>query len=275
MIIKKYTRLLLVTIISIIPVITPVYALAQTVTPLSSPTIVTTGATATGGANQTQRIANLKARADGEIDRRVLALQRLITRLSEAKKLSDAQKSSFTSQIQSQITSLNSLKTKIDSDTDLATLKTDVQSIITSYRIFALYMPKIHILAAADRMNETFDYLSQLVTKLQDRITKAQAKGIDVTALNTALGDMQAKLADAKTQYTNAQNTANALTPEGYPDNKSALQSAKNMLLTARKDLTAARNDARTIIQTLKTIKENNPSTTLTPSITTSLVKPT
>ncbi len=210
--------------------------------------------------NQAARITSLKTRADKEIDRRVAALNNLITKINSNKRLSDADKSTFVSQIQSQITTLTTLRSKIDADTDLDTLRADVKSIVDSYRIFALFIPKIHILSSADSMSQAADKLTAIAAKLQTKIQSAQAAGNDVTALQSALSDMQAKVADAKTQYQNAENTVSPLTPDGYPTNKSQLDSARAMIKTGAQDLKTARADAVTIISGLKSMKKTSTS---------------
>lgn len=219
---------------------------------------------------QDQKIANLKARASQEIDRRITAMNNAITRITNAKRISANDKSALITQIQTQIATLTSLKTKINADTDLATLRTDVQSIVTSYRIFVLFLPKTHILAAADSMLTTADQAATLAAKLQSRITTAQNAGKDVTALTTALTDMQTKIADAKTQANNAIAAVTPLTPDGYPDNKATLQSARGMLLVGRQDLTGARQDAKTIMEGLKALRVTPlvTGTTASPSAT-------
>ncbi len=193
---------------------------------------------------------NLKSRADTEITRRISSLNNLITRINQFKKLSADQKTSLTAQVQAQITSLNTLKTKIDADSDIDTLKTDVKSIVDSYRIYLLFIPKIHILAAADVELQAVDTFTDLYTKLQTRI---QAAG-NPANLTSALSDMQSKTADAKTQATNAQETVLPLTPDDYPNNKTQLEAARTMLQTGRHDLDQARLDARTIVQALKQV---------------------
>jgi len=206
--------------------------------------------------DQKAGIAKLKARGDKEIDRRISALNGLLTKLSNMKKLPSGDKSTLTSQVQNEINSLTTLKSKIDADTDLTTLKSDVQSIIKSYRVFALFIPKVHILAAADRMETSADLLSQVAKKLQDRINKAQAAGKNVSSLQTTLTDMQNKIADAKTQYANAQSLVTPLTPEGYPGNKSVLQQARSAIKAGAQDLKAAHADIKTIRQGLESLEK-------------------
>ncbi len=215
---------------------------------------------------QENRMEMGKTKAMQEIDRRITSLNELITRIQAMKRISDAQKSSLVSDAQSQINSLTTLKTKIQADTDPATIKTDRQSIYSQYRIYMLFMPKIRILAAADRMNEIVDVMSQTATNLETRINSAKTAGKNVANLETALADLKAKLTDAKTQYTNAQNTVTGLTPDNedstkMQSNKTALENARAMIKTGSQDLKIGRTDIETIRQGLKDMKLPEAST--------------
>lgn len=249
---------------------------SQTTTPASGQTVQTTqtNTTTTTPTLKTQitdaRVANLMGRADTEISRRITALNTIISKLTDIKHLTDTQKASFSSQISTEISNLTALKTKIDADTDLPTLKTDVQSIITSYRVFAFFVPQIHLLAASDKILNISDTMNDFATKLAGRITQAQNSGQDVTTIQTLLTDMQKNISDAKAQANNVITTVSALTPTGYPANLSDLQSSRKMLETARTDLVTALQDAKRIIQTLKESK-----TPGTPSVTSAVVSPT
>lgn len=198
---------------------------------------------------------NLQVRAQKEINRRIDSLKKLMGRINEVKRLSPEQKKSLITEVQSQIDSLEALQTKIATETDPQVLRTDVQSIVKDYRIYLLFIPKMAIIATADRMLNVADQESSLAAKLQTRLTAAQSAGKDVTTLQASLTDMNAKITDAKTQAQNAMNAVVPLTPEGYPANKVTLQSARTQLQTAYQDLQAGRNDAMTIIKGLQTLK--------------------
>lgn len=208
---------------------------------------------------------NLKNRATNEINRRIDSLNKLLTRISEFKKLSTTQKSTLTTQVQAQITALNTLLAKINADTDTATLKADVKSIVDSYRIYALFMPQIQILGAADRVLTIIDEMTTHATTLGTKITAAKTAGKDVTDLETLLTDMNAKIADAKTQAQAAIDAVTPLTPAGFPGNKTTLQSARQMVEAAVKDLNMARQDARKIIVGLTKLGTTT-TTTATPT---------
>jgi hypothetical protein len=66
------------------------------------------------------------------------------------------------------------------------------------------------------------------------------------------MSDRTAKLSDATTQATNALNAVVPLTPDGYPGNKTTLESARTMLQTVRTDLKTAESDASQIRKLLK-----------------------
>lgn len=197
------------------------------------------------------KVDNLQTRAQAEIQRRITSLTELSSKISSIKRLSATQKTSLTTQIQSEITSLNTLQAKIKADTDPAVLKADVQSIVTSYRVYALFMPQIRLLTASSVLMETADKMSSLSANLQTRITAAQAAGANVSSMQASLTDMNAKIADANIQGNAIIASITPLTPAGFPGNKTILQAAQAKLQTGITDLKTAGLDARQIIQGL------------------------
>lgn len=235
---KKNIAAFFVTVTAIIFVIQPVFAITTT------PTLKSTAAAT--------RMANLKSRATNEISRRVAALNTESVRINAAKKLSSTDKDSLTAELQQEISALTTLKTKIEADTDLATLNVDVKSIVDAYRIFLLELPKIRIIVNADLMSVNADKLSDLAAALNIKIQEAQAKGVDISAMQTRYNDMLSKIADANTQYQNVENAVIPLTPADYPANKSTLTNSRDKLLQGRNDLKAALEDAKSIRALLK-----------------------
>ncbi len=199
---------------------------------------------------KTERLAAIKAKAEAEIDRRIAALNKLITIIQGLKRLSDTQKSNFIAMANSQITSLSALKTKIEADTTIEALRADQQSIFNQYRIYMLFMPQLRIMTAADRMAETADLMSQVSVKLQARINGD-------ASLTALLNDANTKISEAKTLYTSAETDVAGLTPDNgdagkMNSNKEALQDARVDLQKGATDLKAARDDFQKIITSLK-----------------------
>lgn len=208
-----------------------------------------------GSTSLQQRISAMQARGAKEIDSRVTNLGSLISRLQQMRNLSDAQKSSIVATIQNLISNLNTLKTQINSDTSTTSLKNDDQAITQNYRVYALVMPQLNIVAAADRIITIDNMMSIVGSKLQSRLTQ-ESNISNISALQAALSDMSAKLADAKSQAQAAVSEVTPLVPDQGDKTKMAantatLKNARTKIQAAQKDLTAARKDASTIIAAL------------------------
>ena len=204
-------------------------------------------------ANQTTRLATLHTTADTAISKRLTDLNTAQTRINGLVKLSSDKKSQYSGEISGDISALTALKGKVDGDTDAETLRTDYRTIFTTYRVYAEFLPQLHLLTASDTMDVTADKLSDLATKLQTRIQSAGSPA----NLTSLLSDMQAKVADAKTQYSNAQTQVTSLTPQSYDSNptgtKTTLATARGEIKTGAGDVKTALSDAKQITQALKT----------------------
>lgn len=208
-------------------------------------------------------IANAQARADQEITRRITALNALSTRVNAMVKISASDKSSLSSNIATQVMAMNTLQAQIASDAaanSTSSLKTDIQSITKSYRIFMLIIPQGAIEAASDRVLDIAGMFTTLSTQLQTRITAAQSAGNDMSASVSALADMNAKVADANTQANAAATEVASLQPDNgdatiEASNTAALKDARSKVQAGQADLTAARADAGIIVKALVALK--------------------
>lgn len=211
--------------------------------------------------NQETQMTNLQNRAKNEITRRLEFLNGLLVKLDTIKKLSASDKVALKAQIQAQIDSLTALQVKINADTDLTTLRTDVKSIINGYYIFAFFRVKIELLVAADRLSTTTDNLDMIYTKLAKRVADDKAQGKDTTLLETELSQMLAKINDAKTQYQTAETDLNKLTAQGFPGNKSVLLSSRAEIKLGAADLRGAFELASKVRLGLKELEGNKTKT--------------
>jgi hypothetical protein len=235
----------------------------------------------TTGTSTMRRIAKLddasnrlRERADKEIDRRIESLNKLAEKIEDAKRISSSQKSSLNSTIQGQITLLNNLNIKINSDdTNTTTLKSDVQSITKAYRIYALVLPQIHIIAAAEKLASTTDLLAALSAKLQLRINAAETAGKNVANLKTLIADMNAKIADAKVQSAKAITLVTGLKSDNGNEtvktgNMTALKSARDSIKLGTKDVKDAIHAVVKIRVGLKNIGSLTNATSTSPVAT-------
>ena len=223
-----------------------------------------TSVAAAAGAqiNSATRVADIKSRAKQEIDRRIVALQKANERVRAMVHVSDAVKSSITASATAQISSLTALKATIDIDTSIDSLKTEVESITQSYRIFMLVIPQGHIAVATDKIQTAGGMLTTFSSKLQTRTAAAQSAGADVSALNTSITELNLKVASARAQTSAAVAlTANLKPDNGDPviadKNKAALNDARIKIRQAMQDLRAARSSAASVVKALGTIEAN------------------
>ncbi len=275
---KKYTIATSISSLAlVVTVLAPTAAFAQTDAPTAQPTAtpVTTTVPITVVLTAKQQASVTKA--EQEIDRRVAALDDLATRVQQMQKVTDAFKQSLVTSIQAQVSALTTLRAKIAADTDAATLKTDIQSITDSYRVYALVLPQARIATAGDRVMALVDMMTALGTKFQQRIASAQSAGGDVSALSAALSDLGAKLLDASAQARAGVSVSASLVPDGgdkakLASNTTALKASRSDIQTAQKDIQTGEKDIKTILAGLQKIA----STTLavpTPSAATSTTR--
>ena len=255
------------------PLLVPVFAMAQ----LNSADInanvnanaevrTNAGVGATLSATTTARMEKARTRAAQEIERRIEALTKINVRIGGVTKISDQFKANLDTNIQNQITALTALKVKIEGDTDLNTLKTDVQSITKLYRIFALIMPQTHIAAMADRTATAINIMIGIGNKLQTRLTEMQNAGADVSAIIATLSDMGAKISDAQAKAQAAVDVTATLVPDnGDKDkmaaNKAALTEGRDNLKEAHQDLVNARKYITTILKGIRELSASSSAT--------------
>lgn len=235
-----------------ITLLTPAATFAQTATTSSKP-------------NEAARLATLHTNCDNQINQRLTDLNNALTRINGLVKLSADQKSQFAGEIQTDIAGLTALKTKCDADTDLTTLKADDKLIFTQYRVYVVFLPQMHLLAASDTMTVTSSQLSDLATKLQSRIQEVN----NPANLTSLLTDMKSKITDSQTQYQTVESQILPLTPNSFNTDpngtKTTEQTARSEIKTGVSDLHIAWSDAKQIVQILKSLK-TQPTPTATPN---------
>jgi hypothetical protein len=197
------------------------------------------------------RMTLLKDRGHLAIQRRLNELDRLSALVNGAKHLSSANRSALQSKLSSDRSGLVSLDTKIQGDADAATLRADLASIVTAYRIYVLVAPQVHLVVASDRIAASVAVGNTVAGRIQAAIDTAKAKGKSVTAAQAALDDLRRQLHGASAAIDGVASQVIALTPSGYPGNRTTLLSARNSILSARTHLFKARKDAHVAVSAL------------------------
>ncbi len=161
------------------------------------------------------KVALKKTNALKEIERRIDGLNKLAVKVNGIKRISAEQKTTIIAQINIEISKLGELKTKIEAETDATALQELKKSITQSYRIFGLFMPRIEIIAHADKIIAIADAMSE----------------------KTSEAGLLKIVSDSKVKAQSAINLVLPLVPEEFPGNKTTLSEARNLLREARTNL--------------------------------------
>ncbi|MDP4020983.1 MAG: hypothetical protein Q8P58_03015 [Candidatus Adlerbacteria bacterium] len=216
------------------------------------------------------RLQRAMDHAHDEIDRRVRILQGLLERILFMKRVSENFKGDLRTTVETQIQSIEALRARIASSTDITSLRDDLQSIGNSYRVFSLVMLKAQIAAAGDRIVTMTATMSEIGAKLKARIDAAAGDGEDVSALSAALASLAAHIDSANAHAQAAVNGTATLESDNGDQplaetNRAAFQAAREELRLAHEEVKAGRENIRTIIDGLKAF-----STTTETSVDTS-----
>ena len=198
-----------------------------------------------------QHLSSIHSRGGQEISRRLSYLNNLLTQINNATHLTASDKTALTSEINNEIASLTALQSTLASQTSLSSAKTNVQSMITEYRVFSLVIPKVRMIIYADNQQNNEAKLSTLSGKLETRIAAAKTAGTDVTSLQTKLDDMKSRITAAQALSSSVETGLLGITPDQYNANKSILAPYHADLGTAHADNQVAYNDAKSIIEGL------------------------
>ena len=224
-------------------------------TPTTSGSTSTEKSTTTTQQNVQARLTEMKTKGDQEIARRLATLNTLVSKINDATKLTSSDKTALTTQVNSTISGLTDLKTKLDSDTTIDAARTDVQAIYSQYRVYALVAPKTGLIKVSDDQQAVETKLTALAQKLQTRITAAQQANKDVSSLQAELNDLNSKVAAAQAISTKVESSTIGLEPTDYNSDHGVLSGYNDQLKTARSDDQAAITDAKNIIAGLKALK--------------------
>ncbi len=242
----RYIKIAIILLLFITIFSAPAMALTITKTP---------GERLTGVATQlitkTQdQLTQIQKRGDDMITQRITSLQRMLAHILEDKRLSAEEVASLSADINTTITNLTTLKSKIDADTTTDTAKTDVKSIVTSFHIYLVFEPKIHYLLAIDSLLTINQNLTSLSTKISTLITTLQSQGKDVTDLTKQVTDINTKLADANALLVSARSLLDGITAtSGNPS--TVFSTIKGDLVKVRQDYAGVRHDLAKIREDL------------------------
>jgi len=202
-------------------------------------------------------LAKIRAAGEAAINQRVTALNQVITILNATSWLGPDQATLVTT-AHNDITGLTALESKLEGDTTVQQARADTQQIFVGFRVFALVIPVDHMVRASD------DITNVVVPKLN--ALEAKWAGLNDQQIASLLGDMQHQTQAADTAVNGLPTRLEALTPSSWNGNHQVLDAPRSELATARQDLKQARDDARQIVQILRSQHPHGTENPPTPS---------
>jgi hypothetical protein len=197
-------------------------------------------------------LTEIKANAASAISLRLSALTTAISAVNNNVWLTSSDKSTLLNTLDGDQSNLTALAPKIQADTTIPQARTDAQSIVLTYRVFALAIPQVRLSAATD------DIIGGALVRLGD--AKNRLSGLlsgvdsskDTPAVQALMSDLANRIQTVTTATSGLSASILALTPAEYDANYTLLSAPRQTLVTSGYNLGEARNDIETVVGDLK-----------------------
>ncbi len=202
---------------------------------------------------RTDRLAELKARATEQIERRLGALERLTGKIEGAKYLQDGHSASLLSDISAAAAVLRTGLSDVAAAETLEELREVVPPIFESTLVFALLGPKTHEVIASDATVGIAARFTENETKLQDALDRLAESGVDVTDAQKSLDEATRLVADGAATGGPVADSVINLQPGDWPEPaQAALADGKATLEHARSSLREAHALVKEVIEFIR-----------------------
>ncbi|HYL71496.1 MAG TPA: hypothetical protein VEY89_09395 [Candidatus Dormibacteraeota bacterium] len=196
-------------------------------------------------------LAQLKAKCDDAVQRRLTTLAADLSFVNQSSALTADDRQNLQGQITGDQSGLKQLDATIQQDTTFAQAKADCAKIVTGFRVYVLEDPKIHEVIAADGLGKVDAAFEVLIPKLRDLIENSSQPPNVKQQAEAVLSDLRNKVSASETSISGVSASVINLQPSGYPGNAVVLKSAAQNIHTSREDLDGARADVNTILHLL------------------------
>ncbi len=183
--------------------------------------------------------AAARTKVDNRIDKALARVDKVSADLAKDTNVSAGDRASLSAKLATIRQQLTTAKAAADAAPDVATLKGDVKSVLSTLKQ-AGDVAQVRAIVAKPLVDEQGDQRRDRPDPQHRgaRLSAAQSKGVNVAAAQAALTDLQAKVAAAHTQVSGL--------AESVLSGATSPADAKTALVAARSDLTAARTDIKT-----------------------------
>ena len=243
----------------ILPALASTLVLSTALVPVSAMAATTPAVTISNGSSSTQtsptQLQQIIAKGNAAISERLTTLGNLVSVVNTTtNKLTTSDRAYLLAEINSEQSGLSTLQTKLDGEVTVSAAKTDYQNIFLQYRVYALVVPKVTMVKAADDQQATETKLSNLSGKLQVRINDESTAGKNVSQEQSWLNSMESDTSNAQSISSSIEESVLTLQPSQYDANHAILSGDFNQLKQAKSDNQSAYNYAKEIVSALKSM---------------------
>lgn len=207
--------------------------------------------TAASNSAGSGRLQTVKTLANARIEGRIETLHALSLAVSDSKYLSSSEKSTLDTQINSDLSGLTALASKMAAETTAPAVRLDEVAMVDDYRVYLLMAPQTRLTEALAAESDAAATLQKAYTALS-ALAAGQSGGATSTE-QAELADLQTQINSALSTIANQVSTELAIQPG--PNELAihdALEPVKDAVKTARQDLVQARDDAKELRASLK-----------------------
>lgn len=199
-----------------------------------------------------EELDRLKAVTLDEIDRRLVVLDRLTQAVETAERLTAAHHDALLIQLSSARSRLTDLRAEVDGADSLRVLGALVPRIVTDYWVFALIVPQVHEVIAADTLVAVAADLQAVQNQIGSAVDRAASAGVDVSAASAALVQARTSAAEARALAVEVPGAVLPITSDEMPEAGDSLVGAARTLGVAFEHLKESASATRTAVTALR-----------------------
>lgn len=221
-------------------------------TTLGFSSITTASSTTTGGSSGacpskgTLNLTQIITKGNAEIERRLTTLNKLDSLITASVKISSSDKTALTNEVNNEISGLNTDKTTLDAATTICAAREAAQSIFSEYRVYALVVPQVFLIKAADRQQTIEAQLNTIYTGLVSAISSP------TSTQTSELEQLNTEITDATSLSQTAEKDIIALNPSDYNTDHTLLLQYYTQLNQAKSDIGQAITLAKELVASVK-----------------------
>jgi len=216
-------------------------------------------------AKTAEKITKLKEFANKVIDERISFLQNKLTnKIKTEKFVSDAEKTELLGYVNDAIEELQTAKTEISAETELAPLKELVKGIYSEHKVYGVVGPKLMGLLASYRLRFLSEKLGITLDTLSLRLEENKESLTNYAAMKEYLDASKTELTSAKANITAAiakfkemdPSSARTVSDKSLSDGRALLAKARTSLNKIKENL----KQVRTLIEKVKSSSKSSES---------------